>query len=151
MKNDLVQLVLALLALVIGGAAEELLPKIAGTGFPVLMAASVYFATRRRAADAVAFALAAGALEDALGGLPPATSPSFFLAATALARWSAFPRGAFILAYPVYRMWLGLWTAGAAGGMFGSVLVAVPAGVTTAFAVWALLGWAERKAAVDAA
>ena len=46
MKSDIVQIVLALLVLVIGGSAEDILPKIAGVGFPVLMSATVFIASR---------------------------------------------------------------------------------------------------------
>ena len=97
MKSNVVQLVLALMALVLGGAAEELLPKVAGIGFPVLLAAALFFAVRRGTAEAVVFALAAGALEDALSALPPGTSPVFFLAAIALARRCGFPHSAHIM------------------------------------------------------
>lgn len=150
MKNEAVQFLAALIALVLGGAAEELLPKVAGVGFPVLMAASVFMAMRRRAPDAVMFAVAAGALEDALSGLPPATSSSFFLAVAALARWSDFPHGALVMAYPVYQGWIWIWTMGQlAGGVYGRTLVAVPAGLVTALATWAALAWMERRAAAD--
>lgn len=150
-KNDLVQFVLALLALVIGGAAEELLPKAAGVGFPVLLAATVYFARRRRTAEAVIFAVAAGALEDALCSLPAVTGPSFFLVVTALARWTAFPAGSWALVYPAYQLWLGLWVAEASVRVFGRLIVSLPVGAAAMAGVWTLLAWAERKAAVDAA
>ena len=84
MKTDFIKLVLALIVLVIGGAAEEILPKVAGVGWPVLMASSLFFAMRRGVPEMVMFAIAAGAFEDALCSLPAATSSSFFLAAAAL-------------------------------------------------------------------
>ena len=151
MKSDFIQLVLALQALVVGGAAEELLPKVAGVGFPLLMASSVFMAMRLRAAETVMFAVAAGAFEDSLSGLPPATSASFFLAVAALARWSEFPRGALVLAYPVYQWWLWAWTGGAYGGLFNRLLLALPLGLASAVAAWAALAWAERRAAADEA
>ena len=149
MKNEIVQIVLALLVLVLGSAFEEMLPKLAGVGFPLLMCATVFMASRRRMPLAICFAIAAGAAEDSLSGLPPATSVSFFLAVVALAKWSEFPNGALILAYPVYQGWLRLWTGDVCGAVFNRVLVAIPLGMVTAFATWAILMWAERRAAVD--
>lgn len=149
MKSEVVQFVLALLALVVGCAAEDLLPKVLGVGFPVLMSASVFIATRRRVPSAICFAIAAGAAEDALSGLPPATSASFFLAVAALAKWSEFPHGALVLAYPVYQGWLRLWGGAAVDSVYYRILIAVPFGMVTAFATWVVLAWAERRAAVD--
>lgn len=149
MKNEFVQFVLALIILVVGSAVEELLPKVAGVGFPVLMAAAVFVADRRRVLVAVLFSIAAGAAEDSISGLPAGASASFFLAVAALARWSEFPHGALVMTYPVYQLWLRLWTGSALGGVFGRVLIAVPFGFVTAVAVWLILAWAERKAAVD--
>ena len=151
MKTDFIKLVLAVIALVVGGAAEEILPKIAGVGWPVLMASSVFFAMRRGVPEMVMFAIAAGAFEDALCALPAATSSSFFLAAAALARWSEFPRGALVMTYPLYQWSLWAWTGGTAGGVFNRALVALPFGLATAIAVWAVLAWIERRAAVDEA
>ena len=64
-KNEVIQLVIALMALCIGGAAEELLPKIAGVGFPFLMASSVFMAMSLHTSATVMFAVAAGAIEEA--------------------------------------------------------------------------------------
>ena len=152
MKSEVVQIVLAFLTLVLGCAAEELLPKFVGVGFPILMSATVFLASRHRISLSIYFAIAAGAAEDALSGLPPATSASFFLAVVALAKWSEFPNGALVvMSYPVYQGWLRLWTGAAYGSMFYRVLVAVPLGLVTAFATWVVLAWAERRAAIDGA
>jgi hypothetical protein len=148
-KNNAVQFLLALFTLIFGGALEESLPKVAGVGFPVLLAAVLFFAPRRCAGEATAFAVAAGALEDALCGLPAATSSSFFLAAAALARWPVFPRGAFVVFYPAYHLWLTLWIDGAAAGMFTRLLAAVPVGWAATAGVARLLALLQRKAAVD--
>lgn len=142
-------MVLALLALVVGCAAEELLPKFAGVGFPILMCTTVFIATRRRISLSVCFAIAAGAAEDSLCGLPPVTSISFFLAVSALARWGEFPHGALVMAYPVYQCWLRLWAGPVCDGVFYRMLVAVPMGLVTAFATWAVLTFVERRAAID--
>ena len=150
-KNDFVQLVIGIFAIVACSAAEEMLPKVAGVGIPLLMAASAYMAMRRRVLPAVLFTAAAGVAEDALCGLPPATSASFFLAVAALARWSEFPSGALVMAYPIYQAWLKLWTPGAHGSLYLRALAAVPAGLVAAVAVWSALAWTDRRAAVDEA
>ena len=149
MKSEIVQIVLGLLVLVVGCALEELMPKFAGVGFPLLMCSTVFVASRRRVPLAICFAIAAGAAEDAISGLPPATSASFFLAVVALAKWSEFPNGALILAYPVYQGWLRLWTGDVCGAVFYRVLVSIPLGMATTFATWAVLAWAERRVAID--
>jgi hypothetical protein len=150
-KSEFVQLVLALMALVVGGAAEEILPKFAGAGFPLLMASSVFMAMRLGVPATVMFAVAAGAVEDSLCALPPATSSSFFLAVAALARWSDFPHGALVMAYPLYQWWLWAWTGGSGGVLFSRMLVALPLGIASAVMAWGALAWAERRAAVDEA
>ena len=149
MANDLVVFVLSLAVLVLGAGAETLLPKMLGVGFPVLMTAVQFIAVRRSAVAMVLFAIAAGAMEDALCALPPATSASFFLALAAFVRWSGTPLAATLFTYPAYQAWLFVWTSSPGGGFFGRVLLALPVGIVTALAVGAALGWAERKAAVD--
>lgn len=149
MANSFTVLVVLLLSLVIGAGAETVLPKFLGVGFPVLMCAVQFMAVRRSAAAATLFALAAGAMEDALSSLPPATSASFFLALAAFTRWSGMPVASAILAYPAYRLWLLVWTGGPGGGIFMHVLVAVPMGIVTACVVGLVLGWTEGKAALD--
>ena len=149
MANSVIVLVLSVLTLVLGGGAETVLPKFLGVGFPVLMAAVLFVAARRPAATVVLFALSAGAMEDALSQLPAATSASYFLAVAAFVRWSGMPRAAAIFAYPLYQIWLFVWTGRPGGGVFGHILLALPVGIVTALAVELVLGWAERKAAVD--
>ena len=151
MKSEFIQLVISLAALVVGGAAEEMLPKVAGVGFPFLMAAAVFIAMRLGVPGTVMFAVTAGAVEDSLSGLPLATSSSFFLAVAALARWSEFPHGALVLAYPLYQWWLLVWTGGAYGVLFNRILVALPLGLVSAVAAWSALAWLERRASVDEA
>jgi len=147
--NSVTVLVMLVLTLVLGAGAETLLPKFLGIGFPVLMSAVQFVAVRRSAAAATLFSIAAGAMEDALSGLPMATSASFFLALAAFSRWSGMAGVAAAFAYPAYRLWVLVWTGGPGGGIFTHVLVAVPMGVATACAVGLVLGWAEGKAALD--
>ena len=149
MANSVTVLVLSILTLVLGAGAETILPKFLGVGFPVLMASVLFMAARRPTVTVVLFALAAGAMEDALSSLPAATSASYFLALAALVRWSGMPRAAALFAYPVYQAWIVVWTGRLGGGVFGHVLMALPVGVATALAAEVVLGWAERKAAVD--
>ena len=149
MANDVVTFAFAAVALVLGAGAETLLPKFLGVGFPVLLTTVQFMAARRTAVAAVVFALAAGAMEDALSALPAATSASFFLLLASLVRWSGMPRAATLLTYPAYQMWIYVWTDRAGGGVFSRVLLALPVGFATALAVGAVLVWAERKAAVD--
>ena len=139
----------SLLVLVFGAGAETLLPKLLGVGFPVLMTAVQFTAARRPAVAAALFAVAAGAMEDALSTLPPATSVSYFLALASLVRWSGMPRAATLFTYPVYQVWVSVWTSGFGGGVFGRVLAAIPVGLATALVVGAVLGLMERKAAID--
>ena len=149
MANSFTVLVVLALSLVIGAGAETVLPKFLGVGFPVLMCAVQFVAVRRSAAAATLFALAAGAMEDALSALPMATSASFFIALAAFSRWSGMAGAAAVFAYPAYRLWLFVWTGGHGGGIFTHILVAVPMGVVTACAVGLVLGWMEGKAALD--
>ena len=149
MANDVVTFAFAAVARVLGAGAETLLPKFLGVGFPVLLTTVQFMAARRTAVAAVVFALAAGAMEDALSALPAATSASFFLLLASLVRWSGMPRAATLLTYPAYQMWIYVWTDRAGGGVFSRVLLALPVGFATALAVGAVLVWAERKAAVD--
>ena len=74
MKSDLARLAFATIALFAGAAAEELLPKAVGVGVPVLLSLSLYADCRWPSARAVLFAVAAGAMEDAVCSLPAATS-----------------------------------------------------------------------------
>ncbi len=149
MANDAVVLVSSLLVLVFGAGAEVLLPKVLGVGFPVLLTAVQFSAVRRPTVSAAMFAIAAGALEDALSALPPATSVSYFLGLAALVRWAGMPRIATLFTYPAYQVWLFVWTSDLGGEVFGRVLLALPVGLVTAIAVGSVLGWIERKAAMD--
>lgn len=150
-KNDSLRFVLALLTLVVGAAAEELLPKFLGLGFPVLLSAVPVLASRRPLALSVIYALAAGGVEDSLSALPFLTSASVFLVLSALARWTRLPHLVAVFAYPAYQVWLCLWCSGLQGGFFGRFLLAFPLGALTSVAVTAALLWCERKAAVDEA
>lgn len=149
MKNSFIQFLLALLVAVFGAAAEELLPKFFGVGFPVLLTAVQIFAVRRPLAVMVVFSITAGALEDAVSSLPVMTSVSYFLAVSIMTRWVDLPRFATVLTYPAYHLWLWLWVSGLDGSVFTRVPVALALGTVTALAVWRLVEWLEEKAAID--
>ena len=136
------------MVLCLGASAEELLPKLLGVGFPVLLASVQVVAVRRPIAAAMLFAIAAGGAEDALSSLPPMTSVSFFLLAMAFARRTGLPCAAALLTYPAYQVWLSAWTGGVGGGVFGRILMALPVGAATAFAAGWVLRTAERRAAL---
>ena len=59
MANELAQLILSVLVLVFGAGVEELAPKFLGVGFPVLLCAVMFFASRRPMASSALFAIAA--------------------------------------------------------------------------------------------
>ena len=151
MKNNILQFLLCILTLVVGAAAEDLFPKIGGIGFPVLLAAVQFSAVRRTTFAMVVFAIAAGAVEDALSSLPVMTSVSYFLAVATLTRWLAFPRAVIILTYPFYQLWLWLWVPWFDCNVFHRILIALPVGLLAVFAVGIVLAWAERSAAIDEA
>ena len=139
----------SLLTLVIGGALETVFPKPLGVGIPVLLVAAQFMASRQTTMSMALFAIAAGAVEDALSSLPVMTSASYFLVVAMLTRWSGLPRGTTVLTYPLYQLWLRIWVSGLQGNIFHRILVAVPIGLATAFAVSAALTWLSGKVAID--
>lgn len=149
MRNSLLQLVFGLLLLVLGAGAEDLLPRVFGVGFPVLLVLAQLVARRGAPLAFSVFAIAAGAMADALGALPPAASASFFLASAWLVNRLGFARAAAALTYPVYLVWLAVWTGACDGGIFARLLVSVPVGFATAGVVGVVYAWAERRAAFD--
>ena len=83
MKDEVVQFVFILVAIVIAAAAEELLPSFFGIGFPVLLSVVMIIASRVNVLPGVMSAVAAGAFEDALSSLPPMSSICFFTSCAA--------------------------------------------------------------------
>lgn len=149
MISRAVQFVLAVLVLVSGAAFEEMLPRAFGVGVPVLLAAVLSLSARQVGPFALAFAVVAGAVEDALSALPPMTSVSYFLAAALLLR--RFGSAWFVPAvtYAGYQVWLSVWVSSIGGDVFKRVLLACPVGLVTALVVDVALAWLCRKAAVD--
>ena len=156
MKSEIVQLVFALIALVVGGALEEMLPKVYGVGAPVLMTAAAFFASRRPLVAALAFALAAGAMEDWLSAGAPGVCGSlalFFVMAYAVRRTQAVPALAVALAYPCCQVlfFFGDFFVGRGGEVCLRFLAAIPVGAATAAATCAFLAFMERRAAIGEA
>ena len=149
MANEVIQLVLAVLTVVLGAAAEELLPKDLGVGFPVLLASVPFAVSRRPWRAGLVFTVLAGAMEEAVSSLPPMSGVSFFLAVAFLVRYLG-PSGALAaLYYPGYQAWLSIWFVGIGGGVFGRILLSCPIGFLTVAAVGMALDFICRKAAVD--
>ena len=150
MKNDFVKFVFAVLALVIGGALEELLPTWSGVGVPVLLSAVAAFALLGSAVEGVLMALAAGAFEESLASLPPVAAISFFVMLAVAVRCSRMPWFWMAAAYPLYQLWIGLMCPGSGGGVFGRFFIAIPVGIVTVFAGLAALTFLRGKAGADA-
>lgn len=149
MSKDLVQLSIGLMALVFGAAAEELLPKFLGVGFPFLLMATVYMAAKRAPWPMFLFAVGAGALEDGLSSLPFAASIAFFALCAAFLYWTDLTRCTFAFAFPTYQLWLRMWSGGLDGGVFARLLLSIPVGLATAGVTWVVLEWLDRKGALD--
>lgn len=150
MKNDLVRVVLAFAALFVGAALEDLLPVVAGVGFPVLLGLVIFAAMEWPTAVWIPVALAGGALEEALSGLPVGTGTAFFMALGTLVGWTRAPYACMLFAFPVYELWLGVWMEDLNGSIFVRTLLAFPAGAVTCFLAAATMSWMQRKAGVDA-
>lgn len=149
MKNNAVQIVLGVVVLVALGAIEELAPSIGHVGFPFLLSAVVYASVHTPPAAALGFAAAAGAMEDALSGLPLMTSVSLFVAVAAFVKWADLPRVGMAMAYPIYQIWLAIWLPRYADDVFLRVLLALPIGLLTVSVTSVGLVFLTRKAGCD--
>lgn len=140
-KSELARLAFVVLSVVICGAAEEMLPKIAGVGLPLLFAFAVYCGTKFRLVEGFFAVLTAGAMEEALCSLPFATSIVFFVMAAAIARWYLSSIVMMSVMYAVYQLWLCGWTGCLDGGVPVRFLSALPSG---ALAAW-IAGWSADR------
>lgn len=137
----------AVLALILGAGCEELLPKVLGVGFPILLMAVVFLSVRFGLPLVVLLAIAAGATEDAVSALTPMTSVSFFLIVAVLVHRFGLPRLTAVLVFPCYQLWLSVWMGGL--NVFTRILVAIPLGGLTALVVSSAFAHAIGKAAID--
>ncbi len=149
MKRDAVQFSIALIALVFGGAAEDLMPKFLGVGMPFLLSAAAVIAVRRPPLEGALFAIAAGAFEDALSGLPGAVSISYFTLMAGIMRGFKLHLACAAPAFCGYQLWLWIWLGGSlSGNVFSRIFIAAPIGAGTLVAVHLLLLALDRKGAV---
>ena len=150
MKTDLVRFLLPLSALIAAAALEEAFSGVGAAGLPWLVTAAAVFAELRPRSEAVFFALLAGAAEDALSSLPPGTT-SCFLALAALAL-SSLPEKRFtpLAVYPLYQLWLAVWTDLAAGELWLRVPLSALLAAAALFTVRPLLAVLERRLVADA-
>ena len=148
-KNKTLKIVFYMMTLVAGCAIEELAPRFCGVGFPVLMFMTFSLALEKPIYEYAIFAVAAGGMEEAISALPIFTGAGFFLVAAALTRLSKFPLVSALLAYPMYQLYLSIWSAGDVGGFFLPTLIALPVGLVTAFAVDKVMTLSERMIALE--
>lgn len=149
MKNDAVKIVFALVTLVSGAALEEILPKAAGVGFPVLLSAVIYMAVNRNVFEVLAFAVCAGFAEEAISALPPGTSVGYFAAAAFFSRFVNSKWTAAVLAYPICQLWLWLWIPTLGHDILLRVFTAAPLGIATMSAVFCVMRSVEKAGAVN--
>lgn len=149
MRNSVILMLLAIATLVIGGGIESLLPKCAGVGLPVLLTAVHFAALRRNLAAACLFAVAAGAVEDAVAWLPAMTSASYFLAFALFTGWAKMSRLAVAVAYFAYQAWLGIWVAGCGSSVMLRMLLAIPFALLAELVVGGVLSAIDRGVAID--
>jgi len=149
-NDNLRQFVFGFVLLVLGAGLEELLPKVLGVGFPLLLTA-VQALSVVIGSFPVVFVLAvvAGALEDALSSLPFLASVSYFIIVALSVRVIGMPRFSVVLTYPCYLLWLALWTSGSGVGIFSRLLMSLPVGGITAFVIGTVVAWVGGKGAVD--
>lgn len=149
MKDDFVQFVFVMIALVVSAGAEELLPAFAGVGVPLLLALVMAVAPRLNVLPGVMTAVGAGAFEDALAALPPMTSICFFVIASLLSRKAYFPRPFLMLLFPLFELWAGMCILGPMGDVFVRVLVSLPLGAVALGLQLVAVGWSVRRAGID--
>jgi len=147
-KNNLVQFAFIVVAIVLGGALEDMLPSIGSLGLPILLSLAVFFAVETRTPIWIMAAVAAGAFEEAICSLPPGSAIVFFAAIAVAIRFFREPVVWIAVAYPSYQIWLALVAGGA--GASGRILLSVPVGAAFLAVALAVLPWLWRKAGADA-
>lgn len=150
MKNNFLQLAFGGIVLILGAGLEELLPKFFGVGFPFLLSAVPFLASRRSpVAIGLALVVSAGAFEDALSGLPLMTSVSYFLILAVFCRRLDLPWTGVLLAYPCYQLWLVIWSGLPQGELFIRFLLSLPVGAVTALLTGVIIVRIREGAALD--
>ena len=160
MKSSAVQIVFALLALVLGAAVQDMFPPFGGVKPPLLAILSIYATLRRPFTAAIAASVSAGALADALGGVPAGCNIAFFAALACLVRAI---RGAACgmplplaglataaLVAPLLELWYAICGSGASGAgelQVRALIAAVPAAIAGC-ALFAVMPQLERISGV---
>ena len=148
MKSSVVQFAFIVLSLAVGAALEDLLPPVFGLGVPVLLGAAVFFAVETRAPVWLIAAVAAGALEESVAALPPATAIVFFAALATAVRFFRGTLAWTFAAYPAYQIWIGLVAGGS--GAVSRIVLSLPVGALALAAVVSVLSVSWRKAGANA-
>lgn len=150
-RRSLIRFSFFAVLLVIGASAEDILPRVCGVGVPVLLCLSLAVARRGTWAESAIFAVAAGAMADAIGSLPMAASASCFLTLAWLVRRADAFCVVAAFAYPAYLLWLWAWTGSTGGEIFWRTAMAMPLGLASALLVGAVCDAAGKGAAIDEA
>ena len=148
MKGNLVQFAFIVVAIVLGGALEDMLPSIGSLGLPILLSLAVFFAVETKMPIWIMAAVAAGAFEEAIYSLPPGSAMVFFAAIAVAIRFFREPVVWIAAAYPAYQVWLALVADGA--GASGRILLSVPVGAVFLSLAFVVLPRLWRKAGADA-
>lgn len=148
MKSSVVQFVFFVLVIVVGAALEDMLSLFAVVGLPILLGVSLFAAFAADAPMWILVALGAGAMEEAVASLPPATAIVFFVAVSLMARFFREPLVWAAVTYPAYQVWLGLIIGGP--DVFGRFLASIPVGMVALALSFAALLRIWRKAGADA-
>ena len=148
MKSNVVQFAFIVVAIVLGGALEDMLPPIGSLRLPMLLSLAVFFAVETRTPIWIMAAVAAGAFEEAICSLPPGSAIVFFAAIAVAIRFFREPIVWIAVAYPSYQIWLALVAGGM--GASGRMLLSVPVGAAFLAVALAVLPWLWRKAGADA-
>jgi hypothetical protein len=147
-KSSVVQFAFIVLSLAVGAAVEDMLPPVFGLGIPVLLGVAVFFAVETRAPVWLFAAVAAGALEESVAVLPPATAIVFFVALATAVRFFREPLAWILASYPAYQVWIGLVADGS--GAVSRIVFSLPVGAFALAVVVAALSVSWRKAGADA-
>lgn len=148
MRSRIVQLAFAIVVLVGACTLEDMLPPVGPVALPFLLGAVLFFSCRMDSPAWVFAALSAGAFEESVASLPPATAIVFFAGLATTARFLREPLVLALVAYPAYQVWLGLVADGSAA--LGRILFAVPVGAMFLVLAFGALSWAWGKAGADA-
>lgn len=149
MKDELVQFVFVVIAIVVSAAAEELLPSSFGMGLPLLLALVMAMASRLEVLPSVMTAVGAGAFESALSSLPSVTSVCFFVIAALLAHRKDFPRPLLVVLFPMSELWSAVCAFGQMGDVFARALLSVPLGAVALSVQCFAVSRLGRKAGLD--